>query len=96
MKEIYAVVDPEKLYDGKAVAVSFSETKNTYGTWSWQGDGLTWEVEGINRPNKAAWYICGGGKAYINLGNYAYGTPAGCSDQTVVLSSRGTLVELTR
>lgn len=63
--------------------VTFSESKNTYGTWGWQGDGLTWEVAGTKRPNSIAWYVCKDQVMYINLGAYLYQTPSGCVDQTI-------------
>jgi hypothetical protein len=66
-----------------SLAVSFSEAKNTYGTFAWGGDDLQWSVGGVNRPNKSAWYVCTGQRMYINLGNYLYGTPKGCADQTI-------------
>lgn len=43
----------------------------------------------MQRQNAAAWYVCEGQTVWINLGAYAYGTPAGCADQTV--SSGGSL-----
>ncbi|KIO19715.1 carbohydrate-binding module family 1 protein, partial [Tulasnella calospora MUT 4182] len=66
---------------------SFAATPNTYGTFAWSGDALTWTVSGITRPNNAAWLACtdaaAGPDLYINLGNYMYQTPAGCADQTI-------------
>ncbi|KAF2840673.1 carbohydrate-binding module family 1 protein, partial [Patellaria atrata CBS 101060] len=82
-KVLYGNVSQEKSFDGKALAVTFSESKNTYGTFGWQGDGLTWQVAGISRPNLSAWYVCTGQAMYINLGNYLSNTPAGCADQTI-------------
>jgi hypothetical protein len=62
----------------------FDTTKNTYGTFAFQGDTLTWSVADISRPNTAAWLVCGDGKQlYVNTGAYLYNTPAGCADQTV-------------
>lgn len=37
----------------------------------------------MQRQNVAAWYVCEGQTVWINLGAYAYGTPAACADQTV-------------
>lgn len=82
-KFLYANVGEERLLNGLSLAVTFSENKNSYGKFAWQGDGLTWSVAGVSRPNAAAWYVCEGQKMYINLGNYLYGTPAGCADQTI-------------
>ncbi|CAN9365312.1 unnamed protein product [Alternaria alternata] len=83
VKLLYAVVSEERSINGMSLAVSFSESKNTYGTFAWGGDDLQWSVSGVNRPNKSAWYVCTGQKLYINLGNYLYQTPSGCADQTV-------------
>jgi hypothetical protein len=83
VKLLYAVVSGERSINGMSLAVSFSESKNTYGTFAWGGDDLQWSVAGVNRPNKSAWYVCTGQKLYINLGNYLYQTPSGCADQTV-------------
>lgn len=83
VKLLYAVVSEEKVINDNSLAVSFSESKNTYGTFAWGGDDLQWTHPSINRPNKSAWYVCTGQKMYINLGNYLYQTPSGCADQTI-------------
>ncbi|KAF2256992.1 carbohydrate-binding module family 1 protein [Trematosphaeria pertusa] len=80
---LYGIVNPTRQINNMSLAVSFSETKNTYGKFGWQGDGLTWSVEGITRPNGLAWYVCTGQQLYINLGNYLYQTPSGCVDETI-------------
>ncbi|KAK3374709.1 hypothetical protein B0H63DRAFT_502867 [Podospora didyma] len=62
----------------------FAETKNTYGTFAFQGDTLAWTTTDIARPNSAAWLVCGDTKElFINTGAYLYNTPAGCADQTI-------------
>lgn len=78
-KFLYGVVGQERLLNDLSLLVTFSATKNTYGQFAWNGDGLTWSVAGVQRPNAAAWYVCEGQKMYINLGNYLYGTPKVCS-----------------
>ncbi|RMZ71027.1 carbohydrate-binding module family 1 [Pyrenophora seminiperda CCB06] len=83
VKLLYANVSEQRSINGMSLAVSFSESKNTYGTFAWGGDDLQWSVAGVNRPNKSAWYVCTGQKMYINLGNYLYQTPSGCADQTI-------------
>jgi hypothetical protein len=80
---LYGVVSQERYLNNLSLSVTWSEAKNTYGTFGWQGDGLTWSEPGIERPNAIAWYVCTGQVLYINLGNYAYGTPAGCADETI-------------
>lgn len=70
------------------LALTFSTSKNTYGTFAWSGDALTWTVSGITRPNNAAWLVCANQQLFINLGSYGYMTPAGCADQTVSLLER--------
>jgi hypothetical protein len=82
-KLLYAVVSETRYINDNSLSVTFSETKNTYGTFAWQGDGLQWTEASIKRPNASAWYVCSGQKMYINLGNYLYQTPAGCADQTI-------------
>ncbi|KAF6843343.1 carbohydrate-binding module family 1 protein [Colletotrichum musicola] len=61
----------------------FSASKNTYGTFAFQGDTLTWSTPDINRPNLAAWLVCDDQEVFINTGAYLYQTPAGCFDQTI-------------
>jgi hypothetical protein len=63
--------------------VTFTSSKNALGAFAFQGDTLTWSAEGVKRQNVAAWYVCENQTLWINLGAYAYGTPAGCADQTV-------------
>ena len=82
-KLLYANVSEKRVINDMSLAVQFSETKNTYGVFKWGGDDLQWNVEGVQRPNRSAWYVCEGQRLYVNLGNYAYGTPAGCADQTI-------------
>ncbi|EUC50504.1 carbohydrate-binding module family 1 protein [Bipolaris oryzae ATCC 44560] len=83
VKLLYANVSPERVINNMSLAVTFSETKNTYGTFAWGGDDLQWSSTDVTRPNKSAWYVCTGQKLYINLGNYLYQTPSGCADQTI-------------
>lgn len=82
-KLLYGIVSETRMINNLSLPVSWAETKNTYGKFAWNGDGLTWTVAGVSRPNAAAWYVCSGQQMYINLGNYLYGTPAGCADQTI-------------
>jgi hypothetical protein len=66
------------------LGVTFTSSQNTFGAFSWSGDALQWNVASISRPNSSAWYVCGSGnQLFINLGQYLYGTPTGCADQTV-------------
>ncbi|KAI0390833.1 carbohydrate-binding module family 1 protein [Xylariaceae sp. FL0594] len=68
----------------RKLQTGFSTEKNTYGTFAFQGDTVTWSVADIKRPNTAAWLVCGDkGQLYINTGAYAYDTPAGCADETI-------------
>lgn len=87
VKLLYGNVSSTQSFGGSsnaALAVTFSASKNTYGTFGFQGDGLTWSVAGITRPNAIAWYVCGANNnLYINLGNYLSNTPAGCTDETI-------------
>ncbi|KAF2749057.1 hypothetical protein M011DRAFT_518195 [Sporormia fimetaria CBS 119925] len=83
VKYLYAQVSSERSLNDLSLLVSWSETPNTYGAFAWNGDGLVWNHPDIKRPNAAAWYVCQGQKMYVNLGNYLYGTPSGCADQTI-------------
>ncbi|KAF2017092.1 hypothetical protein BU24DRAFT_366636 [Aaosphaeria arxii CBS 175.79] len=82
-KLLYGVVGEERVINNNSLGVTWSEAKNAYGKFAWNGDGLVWSVAGVQRPNAAAWYVCEGQKMYINLGNYLYQTPKGCADQTI-------------
>ena len=79
---LYANVSPPEA-SASTLPVSFETTQNTYGTFAFQGDAVTWSVPSISRPNTAAWYVCTGQQLFINLGAYDYGTPANCADETV-------------
>jgi hypothetical protein len=83
VKLLYANVATERSINNMSLAVTFSETKNTYGKFAWGGDDLQWSAADVTRPNKSAWYVCTGQKLYVNLGNYLYQTPSGCADQTI-------------
>lgn len=63
--------------------MSFNTTQNTFGTFAFNGDAVTWSVASISRPNLSAWLVCGAQELWINLGNYAYMTPTGCVDETI-------------
>lgn len=80
---LYGVVTPPVDSNDKKLAVTFSTSKNTYGTFSWSGDALQWTVPDISRPNASAWLVCANQQLFINLGSYGYQTPAGCADQTI-------------
>ncbi|KAF2689217.1 carbohydrate-binding module family 1 protein [Lentithecium fluviatile CBS 122367] len=82
-KFLYATVSETRSINNMSLAVTFTEAKNTYGTFKFGGDDLQWSVSSITRPNPSAWYVCAGQKMYINLGNYMYQTPSGCADQTI-------------
>lgn len=61
----------------------FDTAQNSYGTFAFQGDTVTWSAPDIDRPNTAAWLVCEDQRLYVNTGAYAYNTPAGCADETV-------------
>ena len=83
---LYAVVSPQTDSTVTKLAVTFSKTPNTYGTFAFSGDAVAWTISSISRPNSAAWLVCTGQQLFINLGPYAYNTPAGCADETVCCS----------
>ncbi|KAF2463444.1 uncharacterized protein BDR25DRAFT_337828 [Lindgomyces ingoldianus] len=82
-KLLYGIVSQERYINNNSLSVTWSTEKNGYGKFAFNGDGLTWNVAGVTRPNAAAWYVCTGQLMYINLGNYLYQTPSGCADQTI-------------
>ncbi|KAI1775094.1 hypothetical protein F4818DRAFT_61221 [Hypoxylon cercidicola] len=67
----------------RTLATSFNTTENTFGTFVFQGDALTWSVPDIQRQNLAAWLVCANQALFINTGAYGYQTPSGCADQTI-------------
>ncbi|KAI0021194.1 hypothetical protein F4780DRAFT_305205 [Xylariomycetidae sp. FL0641] len=70
--------------DNRTLAARFATGKNGYGAFAFEGDALTWRAAGLERPNTAAWYVCGDeGQLYVNTGAYAYDTPEGCVDETI-------------
>jgi hypothetical protein len=84
---LYAHVQQRPDNTTMKLKVSWATTPDNYGTFVFSGDAVTWTVPGISRPNNAAWLACNdateGAVAYINLGPYAYQTPAGCADETI-------------
>lgn len=73
----------------RALATTFKATKNTYGSFAFSGDTVTWTDPDVARPNTAAFYVCPGTSTagenalYINTGAYLYQTPSGCYDVDV-------------
>ncbi|KAF7942909.1 uncharacterized protein EAE97_006363 [Botrytis byssoidea] len=80
---LYANVQPPANSSAVKLSVTFNTTQNTFGTFAFSGDAVTWSVASISRPNLSAWLVCGAQKLWINLGNYAYLTPTGCVDETI-------------
>ncbi|XXG98284.1 metalloendopeptidase [Hypoxylon texense] len=74
----------------RTLATSFNTTENTFGTFVFQGDALTWSVPDIQRQNLAAWLVCANQALFINTGAYGYQTPSGCADQTSETPTRKT------
>ncbi|KAL5523204.1 hypothetical protein ACEPAF_1471 [Sanghuangporus sanghuang] len=73
----------------------FATTQEATGTWAFQGDGLTWTAPDIPRQNIGAFLACGSGvpSVNVNLGPYAYETPAGCADETLNYYNGATAVD---
>ncbi|CAK7207632.1 hypothetical protein SEUCBS139899_010443 [Sporothrix eucalyptigena] len=67
----------------RTLATSFNTTKNTFGTFAFQGDTVTWTAPNLKRQNLAAWLVCAKQQLFINTGAYAYQTPSGCADETI-------------
>ena len=65
---LYAVVSPQIDSTIMKLAVTFSESKNTYGTFAFSGYAVTWTIPSINRPNSAAWLVGATQQLVIDLG----------------------------
>ncbi|KAG9088694.1 hypothetical protein FRC06_001910 [Ceratobasidium sp. 370] len=69
---LYAWVEPRKDSTVVKLKVSWQTSSATNGTFVFSGDALTWTVDGITRPNNAAWLACTdateGQVLYANLG----------------------------
>ncbi|KUI52954.1 putative 1,4-beta-D-glucan cellobiohydrolase C [Cytospora mali] len=70
----------------RALATWFNATENTYGSFAFSGDTVTWTDPDVSRPNTAAFYVCPGNSTtaenalFVNTGAYLYDTPSGCYD----------------
>ncbi|KAL2166989.1 hypothetical protein VTG60DRAFT_1883 [Thermothelomyces hinnuleus] len=73
----------DKANPPRTLATGFNTTKNTFGTFAWQGDALTWSDPSVNWQNLAAWLVCANQELFINTGAYGWQTPEGCADQTI-------------
>ena len=86
---LYANVEqPANLTGVTKLSMSFEKSKNTFGTFAFSGDAVQWSVASISRPNLSAWLVCANQQLFINLGAYAYDTPAGCADETVCRNAK--------
>lgn len=90
---LYLNVEKPADFTQRTLGTWFNATKNTFGTFVFQGDALTWSTPEVQRQNLAAWLVCTGQKLYINTGAYAYQTPSGCADQTVSSITLGPVAE---
>ncbi|KAI9645497.1 hypothetical protein NHQ30_006236 [Ciborinia camelliae] len=80
---LYANVQSPANSSAVKLSMTFNTTQNTFGTFAFSGDAVTWSVASISRPNLSAWLVCDAQELWINLGNYAYLTPTGCVDETI-------------
>ncbi|KAF9467214.1 carbohydrate-binding module family 1 protein [Collybia nuda] len=85
--KLYGVVESRADSTIMKLKLSWSTSPATSGTFNFSGDTLEWSNPAITRPQNNAWLVCpdaqGHGDVYVNLGPYAYQTPAGCADQTI-------------
>ena len=81
--ELYLHVERPDDLSQRALATYFEREPSSWGEFSFQGDTVAWNAEGLQRPNTAAWFVCEDQKLYVNTGPYGYQTPEGCADQTV-------------
>jgi len=83
---LYLTVQTATSPNATYLGTTFTTTPNTWGTWSFSGDGLNWVASNVTRSNTGAFLACGTGTApsvNVNLGAYDYMTPAGCADETL-------------
>ncbi|KAJ6613608.1 hypothetical protein B0H10DRAFT_218430 [Mycena sp. CBHHK59/15] len=83
---LYAIVEPPANSTVTKLGLHWSTTPDTLGTFVFSGDSLEWSSPTITRQQTNAWLVCPSGTTllvYINLGAYAYMTPAGCADETL-------------
>lgn len=72
----------------------FNTTENTYGSFAFSGDTVTWADPDVSNRNEGAFYVCPGNLTgaenalFVNTGAYAYETPSGCYDVDVSLVVR--------
>jgi hypothetical protein len=90
---LYANVQQPADSSVNKLAVTFTTTPNTFGTFAFSGDAVQWSTPSINRPNLSAWLVCANQQLFINLGPYDYDTPAGCADETIHYYNGATAVD---
>ncbi|KAJ7792649.1 carbohydrate-binding module family 1 protein [Mycena olivaceomarginata] len=83
---LYAIVEPPANSTVVKLGLHWSTTPDTLGTFVFSGDSLEWSSPSVKRQQNNAWLVCPSGttlSVFINLGAYAYMTPAGCADETL-------------
>ncbi|KAF9011914.1 carbohydrate-binding module family 1 protein [Cyathus striatus] len=84
---LYAIVETPANSTVNKLKVTWSTTAAPSGTFVFSGDTVEWSSPTITRPQDNAWLVCpdanGNLDLYVNLGAYAYQTPAGCADETI-------------
>jgi hypothetical protein len=85
---LYAHVEARANSTVMKLGLTWATTPDTSGgTFNAAGDTIEWSIPSINRPQTNAWLVCADSAKnlvlYINLGNYDYMTPSGCSDSTI-------------
>ncbi|KAJ7151387.1 carbohydrate-binding module family 1 protein [Mycena crocata] len=84
--KLYAVVTPPADSTVVKLGLTWSTTPDTLGTFVFSGDTVEWSSPTVKRAQTNAWLVCPNGAIltlYINLGPYAFNTPAGCADETI-------------
>ncbi|KAJ3722438.1 carbohydrate-binding module family 1 protein [Lentinula raphanica] len=93
---LYAIVEDRANSSVMTLAVSWSTTPATSGTFDFSGDTIEWSIPTIDRPQLNAWYVCpdseGNNLLFVNLGYYDYETPTGCADETIHFYTGATAV----
>ncbi|EGO01019.1 carbohydrate-binding module family 1 protein [Serpula lacrymans var. lacrymans S7.3] len=87
---LYAIVEGRANSTVMKLGMSWSTAPasgSNAGTFVFNGDSLEWSIPTTTRPQDNAWLVCPDANnnllLYINLGPYAYETPAGCADETI-------------
>lgn len=82
---LYMSVEDPADTSQRALRTWFNTTENTYGTFAFSGDTVTWQDPDVPDRNEGAFYVCPSNSTsgsenalFVNTGAYDYDTPSGC------------------